>query len=271
MWGGLLNQSSSTSCRASTNLPCWPKIAVAVHIGYEDKKIAAELLHCAQMIQAECRHCDIYITAVHEEMVQWAKREYPDVTTFLVENRGVDVLGFLHILKRVSNTHHYIFKLHTKSDLTFRRLLLHNFIADRIQVRATLQILLQPGVGMVLSKARRVEPVFVAPALQWMQSMGWPVADVEKTTTIVRQAQFSGGAFFAASVSVLWRGMRRVDTRLEALQSPVGRGYALGPLHRLYLYERLWGICAAVFSRQVYCRNEPYSESELFLSPFHLK
>jgi len=88
------------------------KVAVIVHVFYAD--MWKDLSACIRNLGA----CDLFVTYVDEASVAAARRDFPEATFILCENRGYDIWPFVKALKAMDlSRYDLVVKLHTKRDI----------------------------------------------------------------------------------------------------------------------------------------------------------
>lgn len=92
------------------------RILVIAHVFYPE--LWPELAECIRNVVG----CDLAVTYVDEASVTQARRDFPDASFLICENRGYDIWPFLKALKSVDlSRYDLVVKLHTKRDIELPR------------------------------------------------------------------------------------------------------------------------------------------------------
>jgi hypothetical protein len=195
------------------------RVAVVLHVGSLAPLV--ELLNDARNVHLAGVPFDLYANLATGKVDEAAasaliREAYPQAVVRTSENRGMDIGGFLKLLPLVmaaTPAYDYILKLHTKSDLRWRRSLIVPICGSPAQVKLCLGTLQrQPLIGMIGS-ARHLyrEPRFRRPNYHYLQQL----------TTHLQlpyiDCPFIGGTMFWMRASLLKRVFEKHD--LNALWS----------------------------------------------------
>ena len=248
---------------------CWRQprplqgLLCCIHIGYNDDVLLRNMLEYGEHVQTACvalgSRFKLVVTTVEDDVAQktramW-KGSAPSV--FVVENRGVDALGFLAALhhhnwgKDGSNTiqiYSHALKLHSKSNNLWRQQLAI-FVHSIERATASLDLFNQADApGMVASASwsrtgtgNLTVPIshFLCDDLKWFESAA-------AALPICHTGQWSGGSFWAANLPMLTQAFGHFDIEREKQLSPIGHGW--GPTEgRLHYLERAFGLACARF------------------------
>ena len=125
-----------------------PSIAVSLHL------FAYELIdefhgYLSNITKAGYTY-DLYVSILRGSDPAPVKRVWPNATILERENKGFDISSFLVSLHYIlPKPYDYILKLHSKSNLQWRKDLIEPLLATPSRVRHSIELLQDPSVGMV--------------------------------------------------------------------------------------------------------------------------
>ncbi|MDQ7084918.1 MAG: rhamnan synthesis F family protein [Sulfurovum sp.] len=132
------------------------KLAIVIHLYYTE--VWQELFTYLHALESEY---DLFITlpkSIDKEILDDIKADVPDAFISLLENKGRDVLPFLHLLPRLMD-YQYICKLHSKKSVeinagdAWRKLLYYDLIGSTTTVKENLhRFETEASLGIITGK-----------------------------------------------------------------------------------------------------------------------
>lgn len=169
------------------------RIAVALYL--YDAKLVAEYTRYLSFLP---RGYSLFITAVHDHAI--IARAFPNAKRIKVENRGMDIGGFLAILPYIlTGDYDVVLKLHSKSSKTWRTDLLTPVCGSPQAVNKCLRMFSDPSVGMVGAQKWLLTPK------TWKCNTYYLKMLSERFQQPLQQCSFIGGSIFWMRVTVLKR------------------------------------------------------------------
>jgi hypothetical protein len=142
---GVMQSSTGDGCRTAS------RFAVLIHIGNSKCKDALK----AFLSRIPVGFADIYVSHYDADVEAWVQAWNP-VKTYLVPNRGMDILPFLTILADIADKYDGFLKLHSKTDEHWRTMMYESLMPKHYQGYQWIAEQMKEGF-MVGSEAYRYE------------------------------------------------------------------------------------------------------------------
>lgn len=127
-------------------------IAILIQIGNWDIFLSME----KYLINFNKININIYFSIINkiitEQNIDYLKNKYKNIVILISENKGMDIglfLAALHYIKTQQYNHDYIFKIHTKTNNSFRNISLRNLIGSYDIIINNIKKLTLKNVGMI--------------------------------------------------------------------------------------------------------------------------
>lgn len=220
------------------------RFAVILHVHYVDLwGRIAKYLH-----NFEGLSFDLYVTTTKSDVVGLIKKEFPDSTVFLVENRGRDILPFIEVLRTISNfNYEAVCKIHTKRSVyrddgdQLRDELFDSLIGSKEKIQSNMQKFLDDEtVGMAVPKK------FLVPHTSHNMTFDAEIVDqlANKIGAVFQYSNFPAGSMF-------WFRPRALSQLLLINRSDFDLEKGLADGTQAHAVERLFCVVAKSMGYQI--------------------
>jgi len=224
------------------------KIACVVHIGNIDifvKYIIPYLKVLATFSSRYdiCFYCTV-LSSISIEQASSFMEESVDVHFFPVENRGMDIGGFLYILKywkKEGLSFDYIFKFHTKSNKHWRETMCNSICSSIKKVKEIVWIMKNvPKIGLIGSQEYLMNIDFLNDKIQkqYCKRLHWSLESLSRS-------KFIGGTIFCIRFSCIEHILN--SDILPNIFNEFEEGYVINSKEtNTHAWERLLGVSVRV-------------------------
>ena len=242
----LCNQYQSSNVN-----PLKVKIACVVHVG--NIKVYDESIRQYLQNIAETQYDITYFYTFYNENYKDQIKIIPGCKTNLihVENRGMDIGPFLKVLsewKKNENQYDIVFKIHTKTNDSWRKQLCDCLFGDIKTIKKIVWIFLHvPKIGLIGSKQYllNLDSLNSNTQLSYCKRMKWDI-------TMLNKSKFIGGTIFCMKFECI----RKLMTSVSSFQNIINEfktGYIINSTEtNTHAWERLLGIVVHIKNMDYY-------------------